>query len=70
MGEIPSIVPGDMVEAQKVVAKVPSLEVVLQVERVAGCTDVPMVAFQEVGLFAPMVELNKIKYCVKKVTRV
>ena len=59
MGENPSIALGDMDAAQKVVAMVPSLGAEHRVEWVAGCMDVPMEAFQEVGLSVPMVELKQ-----------
>ena len=44
---------------QKEAAMVPNLEAGLRVEQVAGCTAVPMVAFQEVELSAPMEELKQ-----------
>ena len=59
MGGNPSIALEDKGVVQKVVATVPNLEAGLQVERAAGCKVVPMVAFQEVELFAPMVELKQ-----------
>ena len=43
---------------QREAAMVPNLGAVLQVEQVAGCKAVPMVAFQEVGLSAPKEELK------------
>jgi len=57
VGENPSIALGDMGVAQKVVAMLPNLEVVLRVEWVAGCKGVPMEAFQGVELSVPMVVL-------------
>ena len=58
MGENPSTALEDKDVVQTVVAMAPNLEVVLQGEQVADCRGVPMVAFQEVGLSAPMVELK------------
>ena len=59
MGGNPSIALEDKGVVKRVVATAPNLEAGLQVEWMAGCKVVPMVAFWEVELFAPIMELKQ-----------